>query len=155
MPDTPTLYVELKSDVEAIALALFDMSQHLLRENGNFLPHAAVLLESGEIRHVGATTNSEDGTSISTEMLPLLHSGLREMVKAEPIKAVGVAENVTVTMSGEPATAATKVLFEHIRGLTVALYEPFDELPDQRYVYGNIFTKEAEPEVQAWHRRDA
>jgi len=39
-----------------------------------------------------------------------------------------------------------------VRGLTVALYESFDRLPDQRYVCGSIFTKEAEPEVQAWHR---
>lgn len=148
MTDTDTLYSELKPDIEAVAGALFDLSQILLQKTDNFLPHGAILTTEGEIKLIGATTGSDYADS--TEILPILHEGIRTQVADGSVRAVGVAENVIVTPSGEESTKAVKVLIEHERGLTTALYLPFDKEKSNGYTYGNIFAVSAQPEVNPW-----
>ena len=43
MPAPENLYSELRPSMAALATPLFELSEKLLRANGNFLPHAAVL----------------------------------------------------------------------------------------------------------------
>ena len=150
---TEQLYVELKDDVAAVANPLFELSERLLRESGNFLPHGFVLHEQGQDAMVGAVEGSSSGTSTSTATLPLLHEGIRGQVAARPARAVGVAENVTVTPEGGRTTKAIKVLFEHRAGLCVALYLPFEKKLLGGYRMGTAFTVPADPEIKAWHAR--
>ena len=150
---TEQLYEELKDDVAAVANPLFDLSERLLRENGNFLPHGFVLNDEGRDTMVGAVEDNGSGMSTSTVTLPLLHQGLRKQVQTGSVRAVGVAENVTVTPKGGSATKAIKVLFEHREGLCVALYLPFRKKLLGGYQMGTAFTVPAEPEVKAWHAR--
>lgn len=147
---TDALYAELKPDISAIANALFELSEKMLRKLGNFLPHAAVLTEEGEVRLVAAAPETQDDRTTSKEVLPLLHEGLRSQANALPLRAIGVAENVTVTLEGRPSTKAIKVLFEHKRGLTVALYRPFEKKFLRGYAIGSPFSLVASPEVRAW-----
>ena len=148
MTTTDALYIELKPDMSTIANQLFELSETLLRRQGNFLPHAAILTEEGNVKLVAATAGNDLTTS--TEILPLLHDGLRQQAKEISVKAIGVAENVTVTLEGQRPTKTIKVLFEHKRGLTVALYLPFEKKLFRGYVIGPMFTLQAEPEVNAW-----
>ena len=150
MTTSETLYSEVKPDIAAIANQLFDFSELCLKKRDNFLPHAAVLTEDGEVRLVAAAPESGNDNTNSTEILPVLHDGLRVKAKQESLKAIGVAENVTITPDGQPATKAIKVLFEHKRGLTVALYLPFDKKLFKGYVFGTPFSVAANPEVNAW-----
>jgi hypothetical protein len=150
MTDADTLYSELKPDIGMIANQLFDLSETLLRKRGNFLPHAAVLTENGELRLVGAAPDTKSDLTNSTEVLPVLHDGLRFEAQQFPLKAIGIAENVTITLEGQRPTKAIKVLFEHKRGLTVALYFPFEKKLLKGYVFGNTFSLAANPEVNAW-----
>jgi hypothetical protein len=144
------LYSELKPDIEAVASALFDLSELFLEKNGNFLPHGAVLTAEGEVRLVAAAPDTKRDYADSTEILPILHEGLRSQIAEDSIRAVGVAENVTITPSGQKSTKAIKVLFEHQRGLTTALYLPFDKTLFKSYTFGNIFSVSAQPEINAW-----
>jgi hypothetical protein len=114
------------------------------------LPHAAFLTDEGEIRLVGAA--AENDLTNSIEILPILHDGLRQQARELPLQAVGVAENVTVTFEGQRPTKAIKVLFEHRRGLTVALYLPFEKKLLRGYVMGSTISKLAAPEVNVWGR---
>ena len=150
MTSTDTLYTELKPDIGMIASQLFDLSETLLRKRGNFLPHAAVLTEDGEIKLVSAAPYTNCDLTNSVEVLPVLHDGLRLEAKKIPLKAIGIAENVTVTLEGQRATKAIKVLFEHKRGLTVALYLPFEKKLLKGYVFGSTFSLAADPEVNVW-----
>lgn len=150
MTSIDALYTELKPDIGAIANQLFELSEELLRKRGNFLPHAAVLTEEGEIKLVGAAPDTSSDVTTSPEVLPLLHSELRKSAKVQSLRAIGVAENVTVTLEGQRPTKAIKVLFEHKRGLTVALYLPFEKKLFRGYVIGSAFTQQAAPEVNAW-----
>jgi len=150
MTNRDVLYTELKPDIAALADQLFDLSETFLRKNGNFLPHAAVLTDNGEIKLVAAVPDTSKDCANSTEVLPLLHDGLRQQARQSSIRAVGVAENVTITLDGQPSTKAIKVLFEHRRGLTVALYLPFKKKLFQGLVMGSVFSLSAEPEVSAW-----
>lgn len=149
MSTSDDLYSELKVDVEKIVEPLFNFSKSCLKDNGNFLPHAAVLSADDEICLVAATSGQD--RSVSTEILPLLHSGLRKKVHEEQIKALGIAENVTITQNALKPTSAIKVLFEHKRGLTVALYLPFKKRLFKRYVFGKVFSVNARAEVNPWN----
>jgi hypothetical protein len=151
MATADTLYAELKPEIGLLANQLFELSEVFLRKNGNFLPHAAVLTEGGDIKLVAATPDIPDDQTNSTEVLPLLHGGLRQQARDIPIKAIGIAENVTVTLEGgQRPTKAVKVLFEHKRGLTIALYLPFEKKLLRGFVFGAPFSLQAEPEVNAW-----
>ena len=109
-----------------------------------------MLTEDGEIKLVGAAPDTNCDLTNSVEVLPMLHDGLRLEAKKIPLKAIGIAENVTVTLEGQRATKAIKVLFEHKRGLTVALYLPFEKKLLKGYVFGNTFSLAADPEVNVW-----
>ncbi len=146
---TDELYAELKGDIAAVANPLFDFSEKCLKERGNFLPHGAVLDANGKVGLVAASPDP-NGKSNSTEVLPLLHEGLRIQVRDRELVAIGVAENVTVTPQGQPSTEAIKVLFEHKRGLVVALYLPFKRKFLRGYSFGQAFTVVATGEVNAW-----
>lgn len=147
------MYTELKPDIEAVASPLFDFSELCLKERGNFLPHAAVLTAGGEIKLVGAAPDTSKDRTNSTDVLPFLHQDLRLQASEGNLRAIGVAENVTVTPEGRAVTQAVKVLFEHRRGLTVALYLPFHKKLFNRYIFGSVFSVSANPEVKAWHAK--
>ncbi len=119
MATADSLYAELKPDIELLAQPLFELSEKFLREQGDFLPHAAVLTEGGEVKLVAAAP--PNAITNSAEVLPLLHDGLRAQAKEVSLRAIGVSENVTVTLQGQKPTKAIKVLLEHKRGLTDAL----------------------------------
>jgi hypothetical protein len=146
MASVANLYTELKPSIESVATALFELSEKFLRANGNFLPHAAELTDTGEVKLVAADPGRD--LTNSSEVLPLLHAGLRGC--ASNVVAIGVAENVTVTLENQRPTQAIKVLFEHKRGLTVALYLPFEKKFLRGYSFGNVFSVAASPEVSAW-----
>jgi hypothetical protein len=110
------LYAELKPDIEAVAEPLFELSTDFLRSNGNFLPHGVVLTERSEVQLVAAVPDAERDLTNSTEVLPVLHAGLRHKSRNMPLRAIGVAENVTIALEGKPSTQAIKVLCEHKRG---------------------------------------
>lgn len=150
MTDSTSLYAELKPDIEAVATPLFDFSELCLKKRGNFLPHAAILTADGEVKLVGAAPDTNSDRTNSTEVLPVLHQGLRLQATGSNLRAIGVAENVTVTLEGQTATQAIKVLFEHQRGLTVALYLPFSKKLFKGYTFGSVFSVAANPEVTAW-----
>jgi len=149
MEDQKALFSELKPAIEAVSTPLIDFSKQCLRDRGDFLPHAALLTYEGKLA-LSAAKPERDLTN-AAEVLPLLHSGLRLLVKEKGYCAVGVAESVSVIPPGQSQrTAAIKVLFEHQRGLTVALYVPFAKKFLKGYVYGNSFSILAAPEVNPW-----
>ena len=49
MTNANSVYSELKSDIQAVAKLLFEFAEICLRKRGNFLPHAAVLADHGEV----------------------------------------------------------------------------------------------------------
>ena len=150
MTSTDALYAELKPDIHALATPLFDFSELCIRKRGNFLPHGAVLTEDGEVRLVTGAPDTKSDTCTSTDVLPVLHDGLRGEASSNSLLAIGIAENVTITLEGKRQTQAVKVLFEHKRGLTVALYLPFERKLFRGYSFGEVFSVAANPEVNPW-----
>jgi hypothetical protein len=146
--DVKALYAELKPVMEVVATPLFDFSKKCIYERGDFLPHAAVLNADDKVALVGA--QGEHEVTNAAEILPLLHGGLRALAKQKNCSAIGVAESVTITLPGQAATKAIKVLFEHRRGLTASLYVPYEKKLLRGYVFGAMFSMLAKPEVNAW-----
>jgi hypothetical protein len=149
------LYGELKGDIEAVADPLFRATEFLLRKRSRFLPHGAILTREGEAKlMMAAPPNGEDKTS-SVEVLPALHDVLRDASQDPEVQAVAVCEDVTITPSGEKPTQAIKVLVEHRRGLSVALYLPYRRSLRGKITTGAIRLMPADPEVRAWQPSNA
>jgi hypothetical protein len=151
--DEEDLYSELKPDIEAASAPLVEVSQMFIRKRGAFLPHAALLLGSGEVVPTMAVGPSE--VTSSTEVLPLLHEALRRDERKHGIRALAVAEDVTVTPAGGHATRAIKILVEHRRGLTIAVYTPFRKRFLRGHEFQAPFAVLAKPEVCAWGTGDS
>lgn len=143
------LYAELKADVAAVVDPLLEHSQSRLRGRGDFLPHAAVLNAEGKVTLIGAMTIAKDSNASSPQILSMLHGGLRQMSREKVLVAIGVAENSNVTRAGV-AVQAIKVLFEHERGLTVAMYLPYGWSEESGYFFGDPFVVPADPVLKVW-----
>ena len=151
MATDTNLFYELKGVIESVALPLFDVSELFISKRGSFLPHGAILTKSNEVQMVNFAPRDFETRKVSAEeILPGLHEALREAVKFESATAVGVAEDVTITLENRKRTKAIKVLFEHQKGLTVALYLPWKPKFRGGVKIGDPLTIEAQPEVCAW-----
>ena len=149
MSSLSELYTELRADVVAIADPLFEHSQKRLQARDDFLPHGAVLSAEGKVVMLGAMTGSKDGQANAEQILPMLLGGIRQMSREKVLVAIGVAENVSLTR-GDMPMQAIKVLLEHERGMTVALYLPFHKANEGEYYYGEAFVTPATPALNLW-----
>jgi hypothetical protein len=149
MSSLADLYTELKADVVAIADPLFEQSQKALNARDHFLPHAAVLSSDGKVVLMGAMTGSRDGQARADYILPMLLNGIRQVSREKVLVAFGVAENVSLTR-GDTPMQAIKVLLEHERGLTVAMFLPFHRANAGEYYFGEAFVTPAQPTLNLW-----
>ena len=145
------IYAAVKGDLGALARPLFEKSELLLRERGDFLPHAAVLTTEGKVSLLGAMCNTKDGFANSWHILPMVHDGLRSMAGERELTAIGVAERVDV-IPGAGSSRAVKVLLEHQRGLAIAFYMPFARDEIGVFNFGKMVTLFTESEVNAWNQ---
>ncbi len=149
MTSVADLYEELRAEVVALADPLFEHCRQALRARGAFLPHAAVLNAEGRITLMGAMTGSKDGFANSAQVLAMLHGGLRQLSREKVLVAVAVAVNHSGVRANQPIQAI-KVLFEHERGLSVAMFLPFQKDHLGVYAFGESFVVPVSPEVKLW-----
>jgi hypothetical protein len=149
MSSLSELYAELKADVVAVVDPLFEHSQKGLQARDDFLPHGAVLDAEGKLVMLGAMTGSRNGQANAEQILPMLLGGIRQMSREKVLVAIGIAENVSLTR-GDMPMQAIKVLLEHERGLTVALYLPFYKSAEGEYYFGEAFVTPATPAMNLW-----
>ena len=128
------LYAAAKDDFQRVVGPLFDFAQQEVVKRGIFLPFGAILDADGKMALHAAAGESE--LTNSTEILPLLHQGLRASRQSDTL-VVAVCEWVKITPNGGKQTDAVKVLVEHANGLTVAFY-----LPMQKKLLGGWQTDE-------------
>jgi hypothetical protein len=145
------IYAAVKGELGALARPLFEKSQLLLRERGDFLPHAAVLSPDGRVSLLGAMCITKDGFANPWHILPMVHDGLRSMAYERELAAIGVAERVDA-IPGAGAIRAVKVLLEHQRGLAIAFFMPFEKSETGEFNFGRMVTLFTESEVNAWNQ---
>jgi hypothetical protein len=144
------LYTAVKTELASLAGPLFERSEKMLAERGDFLPHAAVLSAEGRVALVGAMCSSSNGLANSESIRPMLYQGLRSMAQERALSAIAVAENVAVDLDDGTVTQAIKVFIEHCQGLTLAFFLPYVEEGPGQYAYGASFSSFETPEINAW-----
>lgn len=149
MDDKRERYAAVKPQLGALAAPLVERSAALLRERGDFLPHAAALLEDGRVVAIGAMCATRDGFANSWHILPMLHDGLRTLGSEKELLAVGIASLVN-EIPGIWTGTSIRVLLEHRRNFTMAIYLPYTRRPDGVFDFGKQVSVEAEPEVKVW-----
>ena len=103
MNDSPDLYAAIRPDLVALAGTLVERSEKLLRERGDFLPHAAVISQDGKLTMVGAMCSTPKGFANAWHILPMLHDGLRSMANEKPLRAVAIADQESDPVGGNEA----------------------------------------------------
>lgn len=149
MEDKRALYAAVKAQLGSLAGPLVERSAAMLRDRGDFLPHAAVLCDDGRVSVLGAMCNTRDGFANSWHIMPMLHDGLRTLASEKELMAVGVAGLVD-EIPGIATGTAIRILLEHRRGFTMAIYLPFTRRADGVFDFGAQVSVEAEPEVKVW-----
>ena len=138
---------EQLADVKPLIETLFDLSCDFVSKFGNFLPHGASLDQMGDVTLCAAAPENE--RTDATEVLPLLHEGLRAQTSKLDTLAVAVSESVFI---GPDMTPAIKVLVEHRAGMTLAYYLPWKKRMLRKPTFGEMVIQEAEPEVGQWQK---
>ena len=149
MNTSAELYAVIRPDLVSLVSPLSERSEKMLRDHGDFLPHAAVLTSDGKVTMVGAMCNKRDGFANSWHILPMLHDGLRAMANEKDIVAVAVAECVT-EIPGISREPAIKIQVEHQRALAIAFFLPFARDPAGECTFGKTLTVRTEPEIKVW-----
>ena len=148
---TDNLYIELKTDVQTLVEPLFNIIIKIVMKQGQFLPVGAILNNEKKVEMVAATDSSWEKRKVSaTEVLPLLHEVLKKSIESGNGIATGVAEDVTISPEGQGPSKAIKLLFEHKRGLTIAVYLPYQRSLFGKFKTGEMIIQSAKPEVCAW-----
>jgi hypothetical protein len=146
MTEFDALYGELKGDLQTLSSPLFEFAEQQVRKVGAFLPFGAALARNGKVSLHAAS--SGENVASSSEILPLLHEGLRSAVAEYDLSAVAVCEWVNITLEGGERSDAVKVLVEHERGLTIAFYVPCRRRALLGWRFDALFGKPADPEVK-------
>ena len=149
MNNSPDLYAAIRPDLVALAGPLVERSEKMLRERGDFLPHAAVLTHDDKVTMVGAMCSTPKGFANAWHILPMLYDGLRAMANEKQLRAVAIAECVA-EIPGIAKTRAIKVHVEHQRVFTIAFYLPFSQDTEGGYVFENSVSVQADPEIKVW-----
>lgn len=144
------IYASVRPQLHALATSLLERSEKLLRERGDFLPHAAVLSAEGRVALVGAMCNTPDGFANAGHILPMLHQGLRAMAWERALSAIGIAEDFVLTLPDGEQTQAIKVLIEHREGVALAIYQPFRRGYVGDLQFGKSRLEFVDPEIRAW-----
>jgi hypothetical protein len=149
MDTAQALYSAVKPDLGAIAGPLVERSEKLLIEQGEFLPHAAVLTDEGRVSLLGAMCNTRGGFANSWHILPMIHDGLRGIANERELRAVAVAECVE-EIPGVARTRAIKIFVEHRTAYTIAFYLPFSINENGDYEFGKTVSVPCDPEIKVW-----
>jgi hypothetical protein len=147
--DEQQLFDAARDDLQAICDFLMGFAEGQVRDCGAFLPFGVSMDTSGKLTAEAASDGEDQSTA--TEILPLLHEGLRTKEPSQ-VRAVGVCEWVKITPEGGSQTDAIKVLVEHTNGLTVAFYLPMKKKMLGKWEAGELMLVGAEPEVGLWSR---
>lgn len=149
MDKSPELFASIRPDLVALVGPLAERSEKLLSEQGDFLPHAAVLTDEGKVTMLGAMCSTAEGFANAWHIMPMLYDGLRAMANEKALRAVAIAECVA-EIPGIDKTRAIKVHVEHQRAYTIAFYLPFSQDPQGQYLFGSTQSVQAEPEIKVW-----
>jgi hypothetical protein len=125
-------------DLDTLLNDLIPFAQRMLGEYGEFLPFGAWMALDGSITSVGADSGNEHPKS--QEIISLLVDGFRQQVVNGQIKAVGICFDVRVVPPGQSEkTDAIQVNLEHMSGIAVEIFLPYEVGKSGEVVYGDLF----------------
>jgi hypothetical protein len=144
------IYASVRPQLHALATSLLERSEKLLRERGDFLPHAAVLTAEGRVALVGAMCNTPDGFANAAHIMPMLHQGLRAMAWERALSAIGIAEDSTIDLPEGGQSQAIRVLLEHREGVALLIHQPFRRGYVGDLQFGKSRLEFVDPEIKPW-----
>jgi hypothetical protein len=134
-----------KQESETLMNEMLPVAKRMLREYGEFFPYGGYMKPNGEIVHVGAKDPATDRPK-SKDLIDILQSSFREMVRCQQCKAVAIVYDVIVPLpQSNRKSDAIKVCLDHSGHYSAEVFFPYHILNDE-VVFGEIFAQEGQHE---------
>jgi hypothetical protein len=132
-----------KGDLESLMNQLVPFAQQMLAKHGEFYPYGGVLTPLGEVELVGA--NDGRGQPPSEELISTLLAAFRERASSGKCTATALIADVRALPSSEDEeTNAIRVSLEHVSGLAIDVFLPYEVGDDGQIQYGEHFARQGE-----------
>jgi hypothetical protein len=127
------------SELNELLKPLLDMAEMLLIKQGGFLPIGAIMLSSGEIRHVGAQVEGVEYPG-AQPLIELLTATFQREATEGRLRAAGIAYDVlTVPPGKHQKQDAICCSLEHCLGEAVDVFKPYVRTEDGKFEFAEIF----------------
>lgn len=127
------------SDLNELLNALLKMAETLLAKQKAFLPIGAIMLSSGEVRHVGAQIEGNEYPG-SQPLIELLTQSFQKEAAEGNLRAAGIAYDVVTVPPGKHQKQdAICCSLEHCLGEAVDVLEPYVRTEEGLFEFEEIF----------------
>jgi len=127
------------ADLNELLNPLLRMAEHLLVEQGAFLPIGAIMFSDGEIRHVGAQIEGEEYPRAQA-LIELLTETFQKQAKEGKLRAAGIAyDALTVPPGKAQKQDAICCGLEHFSGESVDVFEPYSKTEEGDFQFEEVF----------------
>ena len=128
------------SDLNELLTHLLEMAEMLLAEQGGFLPVGAIMLTSGEVRHVGAQIEGNEYPG-AQPLIELLTETFQRKATEGKLRAAGIAYDVlTIPPGKHQKQDAICCSLEHCLGEAVDVFKPYVRTEAGDLQFEEIFT---------------
>jgi hypothetical protein len=132
-----------KGELENLLNHLVPFAQQMLAKHGEFYPYGGVLTPLDEMELVGADDGR--GQPPSEELITTLLAAFRERASSGKCKATALIADVRALPSSEDEeTNAIRVSLEHVSGLAIDVFLPYEVGDDGQIRYGELFARQGE-----------
>jgi hypothetical protein len=131
---------------------LFDwltkMSKELLKKQGEFLPHGAIITPEGKVGVIGADTKEEQPGA--QKVLQVLESGLRGLAEQGKCRAAGMAIDTRLKVAPRKefiGKDAIWLILEEKGGKAQSVYVPYAKSWLGGFTYSDAFTQSGKSRI--------
>lgn len=133
-----------KEELELLLYKVLSTAKFLLEKNGEYYPFAQIIDEKGNITSIASYDGNEHPNS--NEVIKLLILSLKEEIKKESIRGIGLSINTNITVSEKKEKLdAIKVQLEHKEGKAMDVYLPYKKLKSGAFEYQEIIAATRTP----------
>jgi hypothetical protein len=127
-------------DLNKLLDALLKMAEMLLSKQGEFLPIGAIMLSSGEIRHVGGQIEGQEFPG-AQPLIELLTEAFQREAKEGKLRAAGLAYDVLTVPPGKNRKQdAICCSLEHCLGEAVDVLRPYSRTAEGKFLFEELFS---------------
>ena len=135
-----------KEELDELMSDILPFAKKMLSEHGEFFPYGGAITSRGEIIHIGTSDGEEHPPS--QKLVDVLIESFQAQAKAGAYRATAIVFDVRVKPpSSEQKTDAVQINLDHVDGLSVECFLPYQIKGKGEVVYGEMFAQKGHPKI--------